>query len=376
MNIYSSPTVLVERFFHNDARLSSKSVMIFTPGFTYELGLPCENVKMMLEAGYDVVFLQTSINDYHQSLPLDFIQKLSITLKEEYTEILGFGASMGGYAALAFSQFFNFSSILVFGPYYSILEEFDNRYPERAKKTNWIYHVRGCGAGFSGKIFVAYDPYIIDKLHYEKIEAEFSQADVTPIPIRFGSHPPSLWLKDAGVYDSFVLSIFNDGVVPDLNQKKYRINNKIYLTGLGHFLANNKNKYKSALYVLHLAVKLGDNRHGTYNSLSILYSRQGDYVKAVEFGRLAVQVVSDAMNAAKSSEIANKYVKYCSANEKQLSKVLRKSLQFTEAYKVICLARARNPKKYSLLIEQAKVLFLMSVHFFHKKFKPKNVMKK
>ena len=125
-----------------------------------------------------------------------------------------------------------------------------------------------------------------------------------------------------------------------------------------------------------MAVDLGDNRHGTYNRLSTIYLSQGDYVKAVEFGKLAVQAVTEAMSGAKSSEIAKKYVKYCSANEKHLSKVLRKSLQFTEAYKVICLARARNPKKYSLLIEQAKVLFLMSVHFFHKKFQPKNVMKK
>ena len=375
MNIYSSPTVLVERFFHDNTRLSVKCVMIFTPGYTYELGRPCENVKLMLEAGYDVIFLQTSINDYHQSLPLDFIKKLSLTLKEEYKDILGFGASMGGYAALAFSRFFDFSSILLFGPYYSILEEFDDRNPKRAKKiTNWIYHVRGCGAGFSGRIFVMYDPFIIDKVHYEKIEAEFFQADVTPIPVRFSSHPPSHWLKETGVYDSFILSIFNDGVVPNLNQKKYRINNKIYLTGLGHFLANNKNKYKSALYVLHLAVNLGDNRHGTYNRLSILYLSQGDYAKAVEYGQLAVKVVSEAMSAAKSSEIAHEYVKHCSANEKHLSKVLRKSLQFKEAHRVISLARARNPKKYSLLIEQGKVLFLMSVHFVHKKFQSKNVI--
>ena len=373
MNIFSSPTVLVERFFHDSAKLSSKCVMIFTPGYTYELGMPCENVKMILDAGYDVVFLQSSVNDYHQSLPLDFINKLSLTLKEEYKDILGFGESMGGYAALAFSRFFNFSSILLFGPYYSILEEFDNRYPERAKKTNWIYHVRGCGAGFFGKIFVVYDPYIIDKLHYERIEAEFFQADVIPIPIRFSSHPPSLWLKDAGIYKSFVLSVLNDGIVPNLDQKKCRINNKIYLTGLGYFLANKKNKYKSALFVLNLAVDLGDNRHGTYNRLSTIYLSQGDYVKAVEFGKLAVQAVTEAMSAAKSSEIANKYIKYCSANEKHLSKVLRKSLQFTEAYKVISLARARNPKKYSLLIEQVKVLFLMLVHSFQKKLKHKSI---
>jgi hypothetical protein len=258
---------------------------------------------------------------------------------------------MGGYAALAFSRFFNFSTILVFSPYYSILEKFDERFAKHAKTIDWKYHVRGCGANYKGKIFVVYDPIIQgrgvrDRLHYEKVEAEFFQADIIPVSIPYSGHPPDLWLKDAGLHNEFVLSILNDGVVIDLSLKKYRVNNLTYLTTLGRHLSTRKNKNKSAIYVLNLAVESGDIRHGTHKALSLMHAAEKDYTKAIES--------------------AMKYMKHLSINEKNLSKMLRKSCQFEEALMVIDLAYKRNPKEHSLLVEKIIVLLSMAVFFFIK----------
>lgn len=379
MNIYTSKTALVKRFFHKDDCLSLRCIVCFTGGHTYTLDTSNKKIKLLLDAGFDVVYIQSSLNDYHQTLPLSFIQDLSLTLNKEYTELLGYGHSMGGYAALAFSQFFNYSSILVFSPYYSIIEKFDKRFAKHAKSIDWKYHVRGCGAHFHGKIFIVHDPVIqgrnvMDRLHYEKVEAEFVQADVIPVSIPFSGHPPDLWLKDAGIYKTFVLSILNDGVVLDLRFKKYRVNNLTYLTTLGRHLLTKKNKNKSAMYVLNLAIESGDIRHGTHKALSLVHAAEKNYTKAVESARFSVKVVNDAMVAAKSDLIANNYMKYRSANEKNLSKMLRKSCQFEEALRVINLAYKRNPKKHTLLVEKIHVLLSMTVFFLKKNYYLKRLL--
>ena len=113
MNIYTSKTALVKRFFYKDNDLSLRCLVCFTGGHTNTLESSNKKVKFLVEAGFDVVFIQSSLNDYHQTLPLNFIQDLSLTLNKEYTELVAYGHSMGGYAALAFSRFFNFSTILV-----------------------------------------------------------------------------------------------------------------------------------------------------------------------------------------------------------------------------------------------------------------------
>lgn len=371
MNIYTSKTALVKRFFHRDNSLSLRCMVCFTGGHTNSLESSNRKIKFLLDAGFDVVFIQSSLNDYHQTLPLTFIQDLSLTLNKEYTEQLAYGHSMGGYAALAFSRFFNFSTILVFSPYYSILEKFDERFAKHAKTIDWKYHVRGCGANYKGKIFVVYDPIIQgrgvrDRLHYKKVEAEFFQADIIPVSIPYSGHPPDLWLKDAGLHNEFVLSILKDGMVLDLSLKKYRVNNLTYLTTLGRHLSTRKNKNKSAIYVLNLAVESGDVRHGTHKALSLMHAAEKDYTKAIESARNSVKAVNNAMVAAKSDLMAMKYMKHLSINERNLSKMLRKSCQFEEALMVIDLAYKRNPKEHSLLVEKIIVLLSMAVFFFIK----------
>lgn len=111
--------------------ICDKCVVLFSAYGGKVVGKKIGGTNPLLKAGFDVLNIQTSLDDWHQTISLEGLQKARDFLYKNYKMLYGFGSSMGGFAALAFSKFFNFNKILVFAPQYSLNLEGETRWASK-----------------------------------------------------------------------------------------------------------------------------------------------------------------------------------------------------------------------------------------------------
>lgn len=284
--IYKSQTASVTHFKSPIDRDEKSCVFLFSALGGRTLATRAGGSDPLLREGVDVYCVQSTLDNWHQEVPVEIYRDLNDGLNKRYSRVLGYGSSMGGVAVLAASQFIRFDRVLVLSPQYSIREGYDPRWLRYTSEIKWLYEIKDEKAGSIDELFISYDPFDIDNIHFEKINQSFSESTVIPIPIKFGSHPVTYWLNDSGYLKDFLINILVLGQRPIIPKHLNRKNRTYYIT-LSRFLKS-KGKIKSALKIALLATELPKVLPDDYRYISILYSELGNKLKSIEFGRLAV----------------------------------------------------------------------------------------
>lgn len=154
-----------------------------------------------------VIGIKPKAVDWYRGKDLhDFFRSSYFTeLSKSYEKVSFFGSSMGGYAALAFSEAVPGSYIIAFNPQTSLdsrVSLWDKRYPVGSSQDWSGDFVDGAFTSKTAKkIYIAYDPFHkMDKLHVDRIDPSL----LVPMKFPFVGHAVASWMQLAGVLPQFV----------------------------------------------------------------------------------------------------------------------------------------------------------------------------
>jgi hypothetical protein len=263
LNLISSPSFSVDYF----SRYSDSLVITF--GFYGQnklSGMGWGGVELF-EDGFDVLAIKTLSNDWYQCLDIkDFNAISEFLFSKNYRKKIAYGTSMGGYAAILISKFVTIDEVICFSPQFTIWESWDLRWSGEARRNSpQKYDLRNM-ASSNVICKIAYDPYDIDKIHFNEINKIFRNCIEYRMP-NFG-HLSVVCLADC---------------------KKLRDFNKIIINGLPNY--TNKELYdlrkKSPFHKYSLAKKLKKFSRNTY-AFNII--RMLNFEDNIDFGKLYVEL--------------------------------------------------------------------------------------
>jgi tetratricopeptide (TPR) repeat protein len=174
-------------------------------------------------------------------------------------DIILYGSSMGGYAALRFSGALRPKRIVVFSPQYSIdgiKVPFEKRWRDYAAKLDFSHDNMEGAIDGDAEILAVFDPlFRLDALHIRKFEAH---RPVTRVGIPFAGHNTARFLGEIGTLGEVTKSLLDGSFDLAAFRREYRELRQtasLFWHGLAQSLQEHRRPAASAVAAL-LAVKL------------------------------------------------------------------------------------------------------------------------
>ena len=284
-NLFRSDDLAIDFFSFGNA--PSKSIAItFTP-----FGIDGADVlggigyagELLLRNGFDVVAFKSAKNLWYQNLPVETltaVERFIEAHQTSYVRRVGYGSSMGAYAAIQFSRILRLNIVLALSPQFEIDKPYDQRWQGAASRIEFQYRIDANAIAADCKYFVAYDPGTVDVRHIEKLRALIDTESLVEIPTPFSGHPVGHYLAETGLIQSFSLSILKHGSVEPVSIGRQRRYSKTYLFELSKQLASRK-KNKSALVAIESAIMIDGNVPAFHVHRSILLDELGQAEEAL-----------------------------------------------------------------------------------------------
>ena len=205
------------------------------------LAEPSSAESFFVHRGINAICIVPARNDWFQHAEMgrvvDAIRRAARGLR-----LVGYGGSMGGFAALAFSESLGLDSVVAVCPQVSIdpaLAPFEQRWPHEAAAIaedggfSWdgIEHVAPLRRGW-----LIYDPATVDGLHAARITARHGIGEVR---LRLGGHAPMLALQQGGLYTAMLTDMLTGHFdLPRFRQawRPARRRSAVYWIGLSYWL--------------------------------------------------------------------------------------------------------------------------------------------
>ena len=174
--------------------------------------------EFLLKRGFDVIAFKSSTDDWFQSvLPNELAHVRSAIAQGGYQECVGYGSSMGGFAAIALSGALGLHRVLAFSPQFRIDLDFDTRWAScMAAIPVWRYAI---GASTQAAFFLAYDPFSTDALHADLIRNALPQGAVTDIKLPFSGHPSVYFLQETDQLQLVAEAVLAGYPVPPIDRR-------------------------------------------------------------------------------------------------------------------------------------------------------------
>ncbi|QGP77587.1 hypothetical protein [Sphingobium sp. CAP-1] len=213
--------------------------------------------------------LKCNINNWFQDVSIETVQSIMAQLPA-YDEIITYGSSMGGYAAMYFAQAVGARVCIALSPQFSIepaVVPFEMRWAGDAARIHFTHQRLSEVIGHGGTTYyVLFDPHTLDGQHVDMM-MEISNR-VMPIPIPHSGHPSGVVLQEAGLLASTFDNLVR-GKIPDLREplRKNRRQSASYLSALAQRCID-KRRMQTAEGLLAAACKIGNRA-----DIQLSYSR-------------------------------------------------------------------------------------------------------
>jgi len=273
-NIFRSDEMAID-FFTFGNTPSENIAITFTP-FGVDGAVSLHGVgyggELLLRNGFDVIAFKSSKNLWYQNVSHEMItavDKFIDAHQISYAKRVGYGSSMGGYAAIQFSKSLGLDIVLALSPQFEIDKSYDQRWQTAASLIEFHHRIDAKTISTECKYFVAYDPGTIDVRHIEKLRELIDPKSLVEIPTPFSGHPVGHFLAETGLIQKFALSILKYGSVEEVSRGRQRRHSKIYLFELSKQLALRK-KNRSALVAIDNAISIDDQGPEFYVHRSVI----------------------------------------------------------------------------------------------------------
>ncbi|GJE57322.1 hypothetical protein [Methylobacterium thuringiense] len=260
-------------FFFNSIEKHERIAFVFSNhGNTSLDGMP-DGGSTLYGAGYDVICFKTTANDWYQTLPFEIFDKISQLIYERsYQRVVGYGFSMGGFAAAVFSKLLSCDTVLLLSPQYSVRDSFDTRWHYAVPHVNWRYELTDESISKTTKFLIFYDNKDIDKFQIEKFIKLIPSDNLTLKSVPYCDHTSIAYLKEIGILRDVLLKSLDTGRFPELSYQSGRRNSRTYLHTLSLHLYI-KNKLKWALGVNDIVLRIEPGNIANYQTRCMILEK-------------------------------------------------------------------------------------------------------
>lgn len=284
---------------------------------------PAWGAKFIVGRGYSFLGFKLAEPDWLRSHELhQFLRSPRfIEFLQSFERVVLYGASMGGYAALSFSELIPNTEVLALSPQSTLdprLVPWETRWVVPGQQRDWngdfVDAARHCTS--SARVVVTYDPrFDLDRKHVERLPDT-----VMRIPVPNVGHSTVAWLNRMGIlpelFQRFMARDIDRASLIELVRKKSRQLPHYYVT----LASRMKSKHAPEL-VLRAEKLLGTNLHD-FSEVATAYNRQGltasadaifldrapMFAESADFHFRGSRLFSMTGNTAKSIEFARKAV--------------------------------------------------------------------
>lgn len=191
---------------------SNTLVLSFGDLITRASGLSINAEKSLIKYQYNVIGVMPKQKSWFPQASMIELAKAISPILEGFKNIVGYGGSMGGYAAIKYSNLLNMNRVIAFVPQYSIDPEHveDRRYAEFFDAiANKDMQIQPQDVDAARKYIIVYDPYFsIDREHYLKIKELLPSLHTIHLP--FTGHEALSVLASSSLLHDFIEHDFNE----------------------------------------------------------------------------------------------------------------------------------------------------------------------
>ncbi|MCU4330751.1 hypothetical protein KTG55_13155 [Acinetobacter pittii] len=191
---------------------SNTLVLSFGDLITRASGLSINAEKSLIKYQYNVIGVMPKQKSWFPQASMIELAKAISPILEGFKNIVGYGGSMGGYAAIKYSNSLNMNRVIAFVPQYSIDPEHveDRRYAEFFDSVaNKDMQIKPQDVDSAREYVIVYDPYFsIDREHYLKIKELLPSLHTIHLP--FTGHEALSVLASSSLLHDFIEHDFDE----------------------------------------------------------------------------------------------------------------------------------------------------------------------
>ena len=250
------------------------------------------------DAGIDAIHVIPIGSDWYQYPDLDKLLNVILTYKGKYDDVVCYGQSMGGYAALHTSSILKPQRVLAICPQYTIDKDkidFNTGFEKDSNRITFLRDDFESNCDLESDLIIAYDPlFYPDKLHYNLYKK--NRNNIYPLRMSFCGHGVSESLYSAGLIPNALISLL--------------LNGKDSIRNIRNSFRLNRNKVSRYKYLL-------------TSGISNRAAGRGDIQKATQFARKLMQLKPEFSSYRAYCEIAEKYMSAAEAAARWLETIAR-----------------------------------------------------
>ena len=303
ISIYKNNEISID-FYYTGFNTEKPLIVTFTERGNRDIDGTGFAGNFIKKSGFDWISIKTNKDRWYQNFNRNVKQKLSSLLsilRFTYSEFIGYGSSMGAYAAIKYSKLLNLDIVIAFSPVYDIVQEWESRWDTDIPFLDEEITISKDDIGKQTYFHVFFDPYNNDAKHIEAFKQLIATTNLQCYELPFSSHPVGNYLKEIGVLKSVVLEIFNYNKVhePSKLTSKTKHTSPTYLFWLTQYLLK-RNKIASAKLVSdHLLERNVNNSH--------FFIQRAKVLTRLKFYDEALQYCNEAINSNKVNEHLKNY---------------------------------------------------------------------
>ena len=301
-NIFRSDDLAIDFFSWRDGHNQTVAIT-FTPfGIVGAVSLDGAGFggELLLRNNFDIVAFKSTKNVWYQNITpeiLSAVENFIATRAARYDKRVGYGSSMGGYAAIQFSRSLKLDTVFALSPQFEIDQPYDLRWHAAAQSIDFKYRIGADAIAANCKYFVAYDPGTEDLHHVEKLRELICPERLIEIATPFSGHPAGHYLAETGLIKDLALSVLKDGIVEHIAVGRHRKRSKTYFYEMSRRLVLRR-KYRSAMIAIDKAIAIDDTSPLLHKQRSVVFDKLGQpeaalaaIDKAITIGGSAVDLL-------------------------------------------------------------------------------------
>ena len=296
-NIFRSDDLAID--FFSFGNVPNKNIAItFTPFGTYgavSLVGAGYGGELLLRNGFDVVAFKSARNLWYQNVSAENIIAVSRFVDARanlYVRRVGYGSSMGAYAAIQFSRILKMDVVLALSPQFEIDKPYDKRWQVAAERIDFKYRIDASTIEGHCKYFVVFDPVTEDLRHVEKLRELIEPDRLIEIPTPYSGHPVGHYLTETGLLQDLAISVLQHSSVARIKIGAHRRLSQTYLYELSKQLVA-RNKNRSALTAIDRAISIDDGKPEFHLHRSIVLGKLDQSEAALLAIDYAIRVRND-----------------------------------------------------------------------------------
>ena len=210
----SSPLKMSKLWRPSSTPQTPRSSLHFRIGSRRRHSSPGTPAPYLLGRSFNNVHVACSNNDWFQYEELKDLGPACRSVSSWHRDVVTYGISMGGYAALAFSGALDAKRVVAISPQFSIDKTkvpWEPRWDKEANRIDFTLDDMPQQLSSTAEIFILFDPRKLDRLHVEEIQKIRA---VTELSLPFSGHASTGFLSECGLLGDLVGGLLERGSVP------------------------------------------------------------------------------------------------------------------------------------------------------------------